>query len=672
MKPIRIKQATLAALAALTLAGVTDRAQGQTFITDSYTNKFDIGSNTDIFSGSGSVASWLYWYSNPGGNKAVTNDIHLDAGNNPLSGSLLIVSPFPTNTGDQNLFFGTFGNQYQYDFSTRANFLNYSNISFDIHVAPDTLPRTDTNNVALDFGTIGVGITTSGYGYQEMGRPTIPLSATNGWAHLVVNVNKTQNNLTDVPAIAIYYNSYSGYPRFATTQWIDNVVLKMDVGPPPPPPTTYLDSIVPGLAQFADVQPTYNRQDIRSDTNGTAGLTWYGRPKPVVYSFTIAEFPGPGHAGFQVAMPITPDPAGSQIYSDADWSATNVIWFNINANNDGTVFAGLSYKTNQPSQNSQMFGANPGNLIPGNNTNGLAAPTAVGTWKITFTSDTDFTITAPNGASKSASLPADVAALYNGYVGVYLYSSPANANNIGQRMTFSHYSISNVVTPFDEDLTDGILHTPFLLLNSQNYFYTGNYTPTPPNQVFVTASDAYWYHWTLPDAGFAPVSRTSVAPGTFWNDLPSTIFTSGGQHWTKVPKASLPGANQGFFGLVKRVFTQLQVLLPGESPAPNTPTGKTGSPTPLTLSSPNCEVTVRSVDSAWNLVSSTDVVHLTTTDPTASLPFDVPLAAGTITFDVNSGNYLSFGSNGVWTVTASDVTNTNILSNTSSPVTVNP
>jgi len=666
MKPIRIKQATL--VAALTLAGLTDRAQAQT-ITDSYTNKFDIGSNTDNFSGSGSVASWLYWYSNPGGNKAITNDIHMDAGNNPASGSLMIVSPFPTNTGDQNLFFGTFGNQYQYDFSTRANFLNYSNISFDIHVAPDTMVNT---NGGTNFGTIGIGIVTSGYGYQEMGRPTIPLSASNGWAHLVVNVDKTQNNLTDVPGIAIYYNSYGGYPRFATTQWIDNVVLQVNAGPPPPPPTTYLDPMVPGLAQFADAQPSYNRQDIRSDIAGAANLSWYGRPKPVTYSFTVAEFPGPGHAGFQIGMPITPDPAASQIYSDADWSATNVVWFNINAAADGSVYAGLSYKTNQPSQNSQMFGANPGNLIPGNNTNGLHVPTAVGKWTLAFTSDTDFTITAPNGAVTNASLPADVAALYNGYAGVYLYSSPANNANIGQRMTFSSYSISNVATPFNEDLTDGTLNTSFLLLNSQNYFYTGNYTPTPPNQVLVTSADAYWYHWSLPDAGFAPVSRTSVAPGTFWNDLPSTIFTSGGQHWTKVPKASLPGANQGFFGLVKRAFTKLQVLLPGESPAPNTASGKTGSPTPLTLSSPNCEVTVRSVDSAWNLVSSTDVVHLTTTDPTASLPFDMPLAAGTITFDVNSGNYLAFGSNGVWTVTASDVTDPTKASNTSSPVTVNP
>jgi hypothetical protein len=667
MKSIRIKQATLTALTVLSLAGASSRVHAQTFLTDSYTNTFGTGGNTSPFSGSGSVASWLYWYSNPGGNKGVTNDVTMDAGNDPSSGSLLIVSPF--TTGDQNLFFGTFGNQYQYDWSTRANLLLFTNVTFDIRFASNTPPNANGN-----FGTIGVGfITAATYSYVEFARPTIPGAASNGWVHMSVPIDHTKDGETDTPAIVFDFNSYSGYPQFATTQWIDNVAIHITPGPPPPPPTGSLDPVVPGLTQFADKTPSYNRQDIRSDTNGTADLTWYGRTKPVKYSFTIADWPKPGHGGFQVAMPITPDPASSQVYSDPDWSATNVIWFNINAQNDGSVFAGLSYKTNQPSQNSQMFGTNTGNLIPGNNTNGLHAPSAIGKWTLTFTSDTDFTITAPNGAVTNASLPANVAALYNGYVGVFLYSSPASDANVGQRMTFSSYQITGVNTPVNEDFTSGALSSPFLLLNSQDWYYTGNYTPTPPNQIFGTSADAYWFHWSLPDAGFTPTSRSSVAPSNYWFNITNNVFTSGGQHWTKVPKANLPGANQGYFGLVKRSFTQLQVLLPGESPAPNTPSGKTGTPNPITLSVFNgIDVTVRAVDSAWNPVTSTDTVHLTTTDPTAVLPSDIPMVNGVAGFVYTSNNYLQFNSNGVWTVTASDVTDATKTSNTSSPVTVNP
>src|SRR5262249_51337263 len=130
---------------------------------------------------------------------------------------------------------------------------------------------------------------------------------------------------------------------------------------------------------------------------------------------------------------------------------------------------------------------------------------------------------------------------------------------------FSKYEITGVGTPVNEDFTSGVLSSPFLILNSQDYFYTGNYTPTPPNQVFVTSADAYWFHWSLPDAGFTPVSRTSIAPGNFWFNVTNTVFTSGGNHWTKLAKTDLPGANQGYFGLVQRAFTKLQVLLPGES-----------------------------------------------------------------------------------------------------------
>src|SRR5262245_22594839 len=122
MKGLPVKKIALTTLlGAAVLAATSGRAQ--TFLTDTYTNNFDTGGNTQPFASSGSVASWIYWYNSPGGNTAMTNDVTMDANNNASSGSLQVVSPLAGYT--QNVFFGTFGNQYGYDFGTRINALLY-------------------------------------------------------------------------------------------------------------------------------------------------------------------------------------------------------------------------------------------------------------------------------------------------------------------------------------------------------------------------------------------------------------------------------------------------------------------------------------------------------------------------------------------------------------------
>jgi hypothetical protein len=126
----------------------------------------------------------------------------------------------------------------------------------------------------------------------------------------------------------------------------------------------------------------------------------------------------------------------------------------------------------------------------------------------------------------------------------------------------------------------------------------------------------------------------------------------------------IPAGNMAFFRLIKRTFTQLQVLLPGETNAPNTLTGKGGIPT--AINSGDLEtVTVNAVDATWNIVNvSGDTIHLTTTDGTAITPLDSALAGGTMTGDIQ------FNSTGSWTTAATDISNTNIISNTSSSLTV--
>jgi hypothetical protein len=142
----------------------------------------------------------------------------------------------------------------------------------------------------------------------------------------------------------------------------------------------------------------------------------------------------------------------------------------------------------------------------------------------------------------------------------------------------------------------------------------------------------------------------------------------GKTRYTKISKTYQQASSQQYFGLVKRAFTQLQVILPGETNAPNTITGKTGTPTPVSIGGGGLETfTVNAVDSTFHVIPGVfDTVHITTTDGSATTPVDAALANGTGTYQV------VFGAIGSFTITASDVTQTNIASGTSSSVTTGP
>src|SRR5207249_9517780 len=81
-------------------------------------------------------------------------------------------------------------------------------------------------------------------------------------------------------------------------------------------------------------------------------------------------------------------------------------------------------------------------------------------------------------------------------------------------------------------------------------------------------------------------------------------------------------------------FTKLQLLAPGETAAPGSASGKTGTPTVQTAGTA-FTVTARAVDANWNLLTNvTDTVGITSSDANASVPANAPLIAGTKTFSV--------------------------------------
>src|SRR5262249_7951404 len=111
-------------------------------------------------------------------------------------------------------------------------------------------------------------------------------------------------------------------------------------------------------------------------------------------------------------------------------------------------------------------------------------------------------------------------------------------------------------------------------------------------------------------------------------------------------------------------FVKLQLLAPGETAAPGTASGKTGTPTGQTAGTA-LTVTVNAVDANWNLVNSiTDTAGITSSDTNAGLPANTALAGGSGSFSV------TFKTAGSRTLTATDISDGSKTNNTSPAIAV--
>ncbi len=117
--------------------------------------------------------------------------------------------------------------------------------------------------------------------------------------------------------------------------------------------------------------------------------------------------------------------------------------------------------------------------------------------------------------------------------------------------------------------------------------------------------------------------------------------------------------------VVRGTFAKLQILLPGETAAPGTAIGKTGSPNAQVAGTP-FTVTVNAVDGAWNIVSDVaDEVELTTSDVNAVMPSKLAMTSGVATFTT-----VALVTGGARTITATNFTDNSKTLNTSPNVTV--
>src|SRR5262249_17243339 len=144
----------------------------------------------------------------------------------------------------------------------------------------------------------------------------------------------------------------------------------------------------------------------------------------------------------------------------------------------------------------------------------------------------------------------------------------------------------------------------------------------------VGAVDAYWnlvptnvtVHVTSSDANAILPANAGLGATGLKTNFALTFKTAGTQTVTATDVGDGVETNTGSPTTVNpSPFARLQLLVPGETASPGSATGKTGTPS-IEYSNVAFSVTVNSVDTNWNLISTNDTVRLTSTDPAAILP----------------------------------------------------
>lgn len=619
--------------------------------------------DTDQVSATPYNSSWGNWFGSVF--QGVSWDASNDSSNNPNSGALELLLNFPG--GNQYVLWDGAGPNYApLDLGT------WTNLSFDIRYDGSSAIRTNTSGAGVN-GSLGAG--SLDYGYMRMGSrgPTFnqdwiyyfAISATNGaglpntnWNHISVDLRQVAQNFGDLSAglvnliFGMDAGAYGNAPLLGPqTLWIDNIKLSGAI-PKPPPPTLSILKTTPALRLFGGSGQFGRAQLQLVDTSES----WIGGTFPVTYSFTVLDnATSPGGLDYHIHFI-----QGTDGYSGADFTDNNVLWLQIvsGSGTNTSCVANLSWKTN-------ASGSNPNqHTVALQITNSVLA----GTWTVTFLSDTNGTLTAPGASPAPFSLAladADAIADFGAPMEVrFGIQNNGNTANGGIPHDWANIAVSGTAgTQINENFTKegtNLLDTTIWDLGHSDGVAVVNLVPT---------NAPFWVKWTTPDNGFNLINGSSIIGLTNWLSVPNTApIAQGGAKWALIPGASLSSGPTSFFGLVKRTFTQLQVLFPGETNAPNTVTGKIGTPTPISMADGGAvNVTINAVDPTFHIVNTApaNLISLSSTDTGASIPPPTALANGTLTEQV------FFSTTGSFTITATNISAV-MPSATSSSITVNP
>jgi hypothetical protein len=414
-----------------------------------------------------------------------------------------------------------------------------STISIDQFNNPTTIPGaayTSSSYQTLSFCN-GGGNAGGGAG-EEIGAFTIPDAASNGWATVTVPIPNNLNNTLGANGIVmekwIANEGSTPNPAPAAFFWVANVQLIGTAAPPPPPTLQLPAKPTPGLNVFASTSGIYDRQQVGLvASNGVSWVSHATTANPVTYSFTIDGFPQNPATQFacEAYLIMAPNPA---FYDLAlDYNETNVVIVSLQQG-PATTQMTFQYKTNEPSSETLT--------TVGTVTN---TGTALGKWSITFTSDTNVTMTAPDGNTSSFVFTNAPYFAETRNPGCYLYLGMQANNTAGlnDAVCYSQFSLTGVPAA----VTDNFLNDTTL---STNNWY--NFMATGPGGVFVMPPGAEdWITWPLPDAGFQLQAARSISGP--WNTLTGDKIVGGvGEVYQLITTNDIPaGAPDAFFELAK-------------------------------------------------------------------------------------------------------------------------
>ncbi|MGL5020137.1 MAG: hypothetical protein ACRDBP_18525, partial [Luteolibacter sp.] len=315
-----------------------------------------------------------------------------------------------------------------------------------------------------------------------------------------------------------------------------------------PPPTLTLAKSTPGLNLIASGNDPFGLAMVRT-SSPDPNLSWQGVAtpgNPVSYSFNLAQPAAQNGVNYFVFFVSGNDPGFVSAPSSSfpNFAYDTVAQLLVSKTGTGTSRAVMSYKINAPNSN-----GSPGlftNLDPAfidQGTGGiLASMTAgevTGTWKVTFTSDTDFTITAPDNTTTTGSFATTSAAQFASPLYVYFCQSPNGAANLGASGVISSVSITGVAGAFTENFADSLGNLETIGVVSTS--------------ILVTSGTPYWISWPSSAADWLPQYSNDLGLSNPWEDLTGTtinvIGTSTRQQLIDAAAIGSFSPNRGFFRL---------------------------------------------------------------------------------------------------------------------------
>lgn len=340
------------------------------------------------------------------------------------------------------------------------------------------------------------------------------------------------------------------------TMSVEKITVDLsDIPIPPetPAPALVLEPAVPGL-QLTPTASQWDRQNIRT-TNPE--YSWVGGSHPVTYSFTIAKYPEMDR--FAAYMYLVPAASLTTVQSAPDWSEAICLRAFISKETaDGRVGAmALGYKNHARESNGlagneywvndtgavYAGGEGPGADGTGKGGQIAWAPTSVleGTWSITATSDTELTITTPDGSTATGVLSAETAGLFAGPLYVYFGAVPQEVVNQGSTLFISNLSITGTDTPLNENFTE-----PLDLAVWEESPANSN-----DNLQINTATSRFWLHWDMPDTGYVLEQSTTLNATPAWQNFSGGTLIRGDRKWKLLLNEEVISPNANFFRLRK-------------------------------------------------------------------------------------------------------------------------